>query len=276
MRFTVKYVGGVGTIDMSKPPILYQTHDFINYSVNYDDTDLPSGRGSRITRFKKKGSSFSITLSVWGESMFQELNRITAIVDADRASMTPGRLEVNGEYMKVYLISQEKSDWEKAGNGLSLKLTFFSEYPSWITESEYNFSIFGGGELEGGISFPFSFPFSFKDLQGSRKIINNHYDSAAAVITMYGPCINPMIKIGEHPYSVTGELLAGERLVIDPRDKTVNKITISGDIIDRFNYRDKVHSVFEPIPIGENVVSYSGDFSVKVLLLYERSEPQWN
>jgi len=34
--------------------------------------------------------------------------------------------------------------------------------------------------------------------------------------------------------------------------------------------------VFEPIPSGENYITYSNDFTFSILLLKERSEPQWS
>jgi len=48
---------------------------------------------------------------------------------------------------------------------------------------------------------------------------------------------------------------------IDQVNKTITKITSSGERLNFFAYRGKTYSVFEPIPSGENYITYSNDFT---------------
>lgn len=91
-----------------------------------------------------------------------------------------------------------------------------------------------------------------------------------------GPAVNPSFSIGGNIYQVNGTLLAGERFVINQLENKVTKITNSGEVINAFNLRSKTYSVFEPIPTGESLLTYTGEFAISLNLFYERGEPRWN
>lgn len=275
MRFNVKYIGAGGTVDMSTPPILYREHDFMKREHNYSATALVSGLGSKLARFYREAREYTIQLSVWGANMHDTLNEMTDVFERDIFLQKPGKLLVNEEYLNCYIIASEVSDWTLAGNGVVVSLTILAEKPLWIREEALKFETFTI-ESSSGFILPTAIPFGFTANPGIRQLPIDHYASVPAEISLFGPAVNPSFSIGSHIYQVNGTLSAGERFVINQLNKTVLKITNSGEVINAFNLRSKTASVFEPIPIGWNVLTYSGEFSIGLVLFYERGEPQWS
>ena len=108
------------------------------------------------------------------------------------------------------------------------------------------------------------------------RFVNNiHFASSKAKIIFYGPCKNPRISIADNIYAVNTELLKEERIEIDPFEKTVLKYTADGVAIDVMDVRYKKSSIFELIPIGLNLFKQTTQFSVRVILYYERGTPEW-
>ena len=275
MRFNVKYVGAGGTVDMSSAPILYQDHDFMKRETGYNSTPLVSGLGSKLTRFFREAKKYKIVLSVWGDDMHATLNGMTDVFERDIFLQTPGKLIVNEEYIHCYIISSNVGDWALAGNGVSVELTVLAEKPLWIKEELLSFGTFTAGSASGFI-LPTAIPFGLTSSAGSRQIIVENHASVLAEICLFGPSVNPSFSIGTNIYQVNGTLLSGERFVINQINKTVVKVTNSGEVINCFNLRSKTYSVFEPIPAGGNILTYSGEFAVSINLFYERGEPKWS
>lgn len=260
---------------MSSAPILYKEHDFMKREHNYSVTALVSGLGSKLARFYREAMEYKITLSVWGDSMHDTLNSMTEVFERDIFLQSPGKLQVNDEYLNCYVISSEVNDWTMAGNGVAVSLTILSEKPFWIREELLHYETFTISASSGFI-LPTAIPFGFSANHGIRQLRIDHYASVPAEISLFGPSINPSFSIGSHIYQVNGTLSAGERFVINQLNKTVLKITNSGEVINAFNLRSKVSSIFEPIPSGDNVLTYSGEFAISINLFYERGEPKWS
>lgn len=275
MRFNVKYTGAGGEVDMSTAPILYKEHDFMKRAHNYSATSLVSGLGSKLSRFYREAREYTIQLSVWGADMHDTLNNMADVFERDVFLGVPGRLQVNNEYLPCYVIDSEVGDWTLAGNGVTVELTILAEKPLWIREELLSFGTFTAGSASGFI-LPTAIPFGLTANPGIRQFTIDHHASVPAEISLFGPFVNPSFSIGSHIYQINGILTAGERFVINQRNKTVVKITNSGEIINAFNLRSKVYSVFEPITIGGNTLSYSGEFAIRLVLFYERGEPHWS
>ena len=275
MRFNVKYVGAGGTVDMSSAPILYREHDFMRREHNYSATALVSGLGSKLARFYREAKEHKITLSVWGDDMHKTLNAMTEVFERDIFLQSPGKLLVNDEYLNCYVIASEVSDWTLAGNGVTVSLTILAEKPLWIREELLYYETFTI-EASSGFILPTAIPFGFTANPGIRQLMIDHYASVPAEISLFGPFVNPSFSIGSHIYQINGTLLAGERFIVNQLNKTVVKITNSGEVINCFNLRSKTSSVFEPIPAGGNVLTYSGEFAISLILFYERGEPRWS
>lgn len=277
MKLDIKYIGSGGEINLSQKPVFYAENDFFSRQHNYSLTPLVSGKGSKRGRFYRSATEYTLKLNVVGKSKEeanQLMNVMTDLFERDVYTDSPGRLYVNDYYVNCFVVSSEAAERLYLGNMLLVTLKVLVEKPLWISEEVLNFETFTT-ESSSGFILPTAIPFGFKANPGVRQLPVDHYATVSSQISIFGPAVNPSFSIGSHIYQVNGTLSTGERFVINQLNKTVIKVTNSGEIINCFNLRNKTYSVFEPIPAGENVLTYSGEFAISLILYYERSEPKW-
>ena len=127
------------------------------------------------------------------------------------------------------------------------------------------------------MDFPFDMPFDLMgDEKGMGNVILDHYASCDFLLTIYGPCVNPRIVIGNNLYEVKTKLDAGEYMLIDSRAGTVVRVRTNGVKVNEFDNRvTNPNSPFEKIQPGYNLVGWDGSFGFDLLLFIERSEPAW-
>lgn len=274
---TLKYVTASGnSIYLSAVPFAWREFEALDYSWDSTYTKNAASHGSKITDITRQSKAFRIQLvasnGTWSE-ITAMLDLMHAYFEADILAKTPGRLYLGDQYITGYFAESIKSTVID-GRAVILDLTFVSGSAFWITEDLHTFAPLTEGS-ETGFILPTALPMAIV-APSSRQLVNDHYAACKAIITMYGPASDPEFSLGSHVYSMTGSLSDGERIEIDQVNKTITKITSSGERLNFFAYRGKTYSVFKPIPSGENYITYSNDFTFSILLLKERSEPQWS
>jgi hypothetical protein len=275
--FSLRYVSASGqVVNLDTWPYFWNETDLQNYSWSFESVNNPIGYGARFTKITRTAAEKTINLLVWndGNDITALTNSLTSVFDADVISETPGRLYLNDAYIIGYFTSVSHSR-RRDKNYVELELTFATSYPFWTSEETITFPIYTGDSTD-GFKYPFSYPFNYIALLGATRIDNDHYAKTNAIITFYGAATNPQIAIDSHIYLVNGTLGDFERYEINQKERTVYKITQSGERINAFASRGKEYSVFEPIPAGATTVFYNGDYAVDIKLLKERSEPIWN
>ena len=75
--------------------------------------------------------------------------------------------------------------------------------------------------------------------------------------------------------SDNADLSDNEYLTIDSMTKTIVLTKYDGQKENCFHLRNRESYIFEPIPPGENIITWNGAFGFDVILLDERSEPKW-
>lgn len=278
MRFNIKYIGAKGEVDFNTYPLSYKTHNFSDYKREFESTNKVLGYGTNIDRFLRYGKEYNLTINIVGESkqeMYDSMNRMIDIFEHDIANESTARLEVNGVYLNGYMVGASDVNWELAGNGISTELTFFALDPLWIQEKSFFKSVRSLGLEQEGFTLPMGFPTSFTTDEVNLEIKNETGRGNLAEISFFGPTVDPVIDIGGQTYGVKGTLLDNERFVIDQRDKTVVKITMTGDVFNVFNDRQKSPSVFTPLPHGITPVSYNNEFSIEITIFEGVVEPRW-
>lgn len=275
--YDVSYKNASGVVtNLTAPPFSWGNNDLHDYKWDYSFIKNSVGLGSAIKNITKSGRVYRIILNVFyssSASIVATLNALHATFEADLLAETPGRLYIDTQYVTGYFVESAKPTYIN-GRIAVLDLAFVTGSPFWITEELLSFPIFTDYGATGFI-LPMAVPFGLVATLDSRQVINDHYAASGALITMYGPVTDPSFTVGTHIYTVSGTLGAGERYEINQRLRTVTKITSSGERINAFNSRGKTYSVFEPIPSGESILYYNGDFAVDIVLLKERSEPLW-
>jgi hypothetical protein len=276
--YDVKYVSGSGTeVSLSGPPYFWGDNNLHNYAWDYSFSSKNSGHGAVIKRLARGGRAYDIEIRVFnpgGDTIPEALNDLHAIFDADLLAETPGKLYVGAQYLEGYFVESNKTEYTTNKRYIKLTAKFITGSPFWITPDLHSFPIFTAG-ADSGFILPTALPLRIGAVLSAAQLINDHYAPSSAIITIYGPATDPSITIGSWIYSVSGELGVGERYEIDQINRSVTKITQSGERINAFNLRGKTYSVFQPIPAGDSTVYYNGDFAVDVVLLKERSEPLW-
>lgn len=280
MRFKTKYLGELGEIDFTKPPFSYSTNDFSDYMRSIETSNRSLGYGTSVNKFNHFGKEFKITINIVGkdeQEMIDAVNNMVKVFEYDITHEKLAKLEVNGTYVSGYMIGSEDAEWTRAINAMQSTLTFFAVDPRWIKESRYYFDVINneGEEVYEGFTLPMGLPTYFSSMQRELELDNTSGRDNLAKIIFYGPVTDPAIQIDEQPYGVKGTLLENERIEIDQRNKTVIKITAAGDSFSVFNDRQKSPSIFAPIPIGEQTVSYDKRFSVEIILYEGVIEPPW-
>ena len=278
MKLDIRYVGLGGEITLSQRPIFYADSDFFNRNYNYSTTPLVSGKGSKKSSFYKSDVEYALNLNVVGrtkEHAYELMNEMNDLFERDVYNDVGGCLYVNDWYVKCFVVSSRSYATSYIGNMFMVELKILVEVPLWIKEEALIFDTFSANS-ETGFILPTSIPFGLTSDPGTQQLFIDHFSSVRSEISMFGPAVNPSFSIGSHIYQVNGTLLSGERFVINQLNKTVVKVTNSGEVINCFNLRSKTYSVFEPIPAGESMLTYSGEFAISINLFYERGEPQWS
>lgn len=94
-------------------------------------------------------------------------------------------------------------------------------------------------------------------------------------MVIYGPAINPVVYVNNHPIRVYTELDSGDRLEIvsNGPTKTIDVIKPNGYRYSVFTERDKVYTPF--IDLEGHVELTFGDIRFDITTIERRSEPTW-
>jgi hypothetical protein len=246
--------------------------ELFNYTWSYNSSSRASGRGSTVNQFSMPAEERKVILDVVSSDITESLNDLQAIVEVDILNNTPGKLFFGEQYTTGFFIGSLKPD--KIEHYLtSLELTFLVSIPAWITEASTEFITFSESS-EVGKRFPYKFPHRYATA-GIRTLINEHYAPTPAIITIYGPALDPSISIDGQIYQMNISMATGERLIFDGLNRRIYRKLITGEEVNEFNRRDKNNDPFRPIPPGTLPVVYNGSFSFDITLIQQRSEPRW-
>lgn len=206
-------------------------------------------------------------------------NRIFEISEKDVLSQKHGRIVIGDYYFRCFVTASKKKDYLTDSTWFSAELTLTTDFPYWIKETKLVFRKIGeidiNGESGKNLDYPHDFPFDFFSGMGNKKFENTSFVPVNFRMTIYGACIEPKIYIQGHKYQIHETLVANEHITIDSISKTITKTDSSGVQTNIFNSRERDSYIFEKIPVGQNSVTWSGDYGIDIVLCEERSEPKW-
>lgn len=270
----VKYVNHLGEeVNLNRDPYKMLISDLLDYEHDtVEDSGKIRGFGYSVKK-RNVGVDVHCTNS---RTARQNQNDLTQFFEQDILAASPGKLYVNDQYMKCFVVSCEKSNWETPVI-VSCEYSIKTDFPFWIEETPYSFGI---SEDYSGNNKRYGYRYAYRYANGLTGcyIINDHYNQADFRMVIYGPVVNPLVIIDGHRYLVNILLEAGEYLEIDSAAGTVLKVMNSGQIVNAFHNRDKGDkggSIFQPILPGRRTVEWSGEFAWDIILYAKRSEPLW-
>lgn len=271
----VRYVNHQGeSINLDDDKIILQYQELHDYLW---DTESKNGK---ITGFYRENATIPISVGVTAdteEEYLKILNDFFIVTEKDIMTLRNGKLYLGNQYLGCFISGSIKED-AFMGVPFQIKnLTLITDHPFWITEQKYEFKKEVEGESGEYLDFPFDTPFDFMgDEKGTGNITVDHYAACDFLLTIYGPCLNPRIVIGDNLYEVKTKMDEGEYLLIDSREGTAVRIRTNGMKVNEFDNRvTSPNSPFEKIQPGYNLVSWDGSFGFDLLLFIERSEPKW-
>lgn len=279
MMGDIYYMSGMGNekICLDHEPYWIQTGDLLDYEWHYAD------RNNKIRGFKKEINEKTVTLSIFGNTekdYAQNWNHLHEVFERDIKNMTPGKLYFGSSYLKCFVTSSKKADWEWDCGITDNEIVFLTDSDVWIEEYSKTLSPqtgVGKAAISEGLEYPYDYKYDYAPGKSGIDIWNiDHFASSEFKMIIYGPCADPEIHINDHKYIVYDTLEKNDYIVIDSRDHTVIKHLSNGYKQNLFDKRGKEYSVFERIPDGTVMINWSGTFGFDITLFLERSEPKWN
>ena len=246
--------------------------DLRDYSWSFDTIN------NRISRFYRDITSRKIPLVVYGKSgdeAVSVMNRLYELAEADVVAKIPGKIFVGDYYTTGYITGSSKSNYLIRRKYSRIDLTFTSDDPSWYREQIYPFLPSTGSGFDGGFDHPYDYPYDFAIPFNGQKIFCNSVGTSAFKMLIYGEATNPSVVINGHTYAINGTIAKGETLLIDSLTKTITLKTVSGKKINWFDNRDRESYIFEPLPSGQNAITWGGSFGFDLTVIEKRSEPKW-
>ena len=249
------------------------------FDGEYDEVD----ENDHIQEFERKitDHTLDIEINAFGEAFRRAVDYLEEVAEKDIINVTPGKLYVGNSYMKCWLVGTEKDRWVNDLESISNSLTIRSDYPYWITEQKFQFlSHERSGEASPWLEFPYDFPYEYSNVRNIQYIQNSNYTASGFRMIIYGPCINPLVRIAGHVYELQTTLYDGEYAIIDSstrysKDRKIVRVKSDGSQEDIFNSRNKESEIWQKIPVGRSIVSWSGGFGFDVILFNERGQPRW-
>ncbi len=248
-------------------------NDLRDYSWSYDSIN------NRISRFYRSMKNRKLPLVVKcnsDEKAVEIKNRLYELAEADIEAKIPGKIFVGDYYTNGYITGSTKSNYLITKQLCYIELTLTSDDPAWYREQMHPFTIdSGGSSVIGGTDYPYDFKYDYALPMNGRKIVCDSVGKNAFKLLIYGEVTDPAIVISGHTYAIKGTVGVGESLLIDGVNKTITLTTSTGRKVNWFDKRSRESYIFEPIPAGQNPVSWLGTFGFELTVVEKRSEPKW-
>ena len=237
-----------------------------------------SHSNSRITGFSKDIYEKSLKLMFHCPTREQTLeyrNMAHAMFERDVIAFQYGRIILNGFYLKCFITEAKNSDFQKGERMIRTAYSLLTDDPFWYRDVDYSFMSDDTSSSGSGLDYEHDYEYDYTGSSQTASIMNSAPADAAFKMFLYGPCINPSVTIGGHEYSVNITLSAGEYVLIDSAQKQVKKYDTIGKETNVYYLRNRESYIFYPIPEGNSVVSWSGDFNFDLTVCEKRGEPEW-
>jgi hypothetical protein len=267
----LKYKNHMGeVIDFGRAGIFVSSNDLHDYSWAVEQ------KNNKISAFKRTVETRTLPIVILCptvEAGVAARNRLLEVAEKDVLAKKPGRIIIGDYYFRCYVTESKKSKYLTSRRRMEAKLTLTTDAPYWVRETTHSFR--KASAADPGIDYAFDYPFDFTPGFKSTALVNTDFTASNFRMVFFGPCLNPVVYVGGHPYSVTCTLEAGEILTIDSVAKTVIKTAVNGTTENLFNARSREAYIFEKIPAGRSAVAWDDNLGVDITLLEERSEPRW-
>lgn len=209
------------------------------------------------------------------------LDLLRRLADADMAAGTPGTLVADGEWETRAWIAKSEPQ-SITPTMVETQLTIVLADGVWrrgTTEHHDPRADKAGVDLD----YPYDYPYDYAGMSILDTVTNATGMPQPVKLTIFGPCVNPYVIIGNNRYEVDVTVPSGSRLEIDGTGdvRTVTMVSGTGLATNCFaqavrgSGKDSGRYVFQPLAPGTQPISWPGGFQFDLTVCEERSEPPW-
>ncbi len=261
-------------IVLGEMPYFANYSDLRDYSWNYTEAN------NRILSFNRKIRKYKLPVIIMCETEeegFQRRNALFEIMEKDVLAGQYGTLQIGDYKLQCYVRESAKGEYLSSKKHMQVTLSIVTDRPYWTKEKTYVFNAAntGAGNNDSHLDFSYDFPYDYADSLNTTGFTNGNFVQTNFKLAIYGACTNPKVLINGHAYEVFTQVEAGQVLVIDSIEKTVQLTRTTGETVNLFSLRNKESYIFEKIPAGDCSVGQSENFCFDLTLIEERSEPKW-
>ena len=222
----------------------------------------------------------SMSVTFLDLSVADELRRLA---DRDVAMATPGTLAVDGWSQRAYITAADPSSISRAH--MTAKLTVVLLDGVWRKGHTVAFvqltATSGDGEF---LDLPYDLPYDLGVPSTRRYVDVGEWGAAPLRFVVYGPCVNPAVRIDGNWYRVDITVPDGGYLVVDPlaTPRSVTLVAADGSTTDVFakarrgNGLGSGEYVFQPASPGVHEVEWDRSFGFDLTWYEEEGEPPWS
>lgn len=200
--------------------------------------------------------------------------------DTDMQKGTPGTICVNDWFQRCFVVASEV---DGIGDGFfAAKLTLVLLDGVWRRGTTTAFVPVRGSADYEFLDLPHDLPYDLGATPPRQYAINPGYAGSPAKFVVYGPAVNPSVRLAGNVYQVDVTVPDGGYMDIDPLRRTVTVVAADGTTMDAFS---KAHRgsgagsgeyIFEHVPAGTSDISWDNSFGFDLTLYEEEGEPSWS
>lgn len=222
----------------------------------------------------------SMSVTFLDLSVADELRRLA---DRDVAMATPGTLAVDGWSQRAYITAADPSSISRAH--MAAKLTVVLLDGVWRKGHTVAFeqltATSGDDEF---LDLPYDLPYDLGVPSTRRYVDVGEWGAAPLRFVVYGPCVNPSVRIDGNWYRVDVTVPDGGYLVVDPlaTPRSVTLVAADGSTTDAFakarrgNGSGSGEYIFQPASPGVHEVEWDRSFGFDLTWYEEEGEPPWS
>lgn len=266
-------------LTLNEYPYYSEPSEFKNWKWGYNN------QFGKLNTFYRNKEEWPLVIGIAGDYLPAH-DALCDIFSADVLAEQPGKLVLRDWTMKCYITEAEYA-YGTYTRELDRKAEFNVRAidSTWVREQTKTFNgagAGGGGDEElwrdyinlgsGGVrgyNYGYNIPaqhWGTLDLAGS----GNGFR-----VVIYGPAIDPVVYMNNHPVQVFVTIDGGDRLEIvsNGPTKTIEVIKPNGVRYNAFTYRNKEYTPF--ISLDGHVDLTFGDIKFDITTIEKRSEPTW-
>jgi hypothetical protein len=269
----LKYVNNQGEVfKFGVAGVYANENDLRDFGWSYDSDN------NKIGGFTKSVTTKSLSVIICAETKQkcrQIKKQMYEVFEKDVLAESPGKLYIGDYYLPCYIVKSVKSDYLNSYR-MSVNLTIVTEADTWF--KDLTIALRPGEQAEdlSGRGYNYGYEYDYSSSSGNSYQANQEgFCSCDFIFTIYGYADNPEIIINNHVYKLNYTVQKDEQVAIDSRKKRITLTKKNGATRNLFRYRDKTSDIFEKVPSGNINIYLNNNYDCDIMLLLERSEPEW-